>query len=96
MGGPISGEDVHGLQVLWSDLQANPRAQLWASLYADAVRDPRWDYQFFRCFSLLETIADSVVWQNVVVTDTAGNPGCFPTEEGDTPPRSNRVRPTPS
>jgi hypothetical protein len=82
MGGIISGEDVHGLQRLWSDLQANPRAQLWASLYADAVRDPRWDYQFFRCFSLLETIADSVVWPNVVVTDAAGNRRQLPSGNG--------------
>jgi hypothetical protein len=53
IGGVIAGEDVHQLQTSWSGLQANPRAQLWVSLYADAVRDPRWDYQSFRCFNLL-------------------------------------------
>ena len=57
-------------------------AQFWASLYADAVRDPRWDYRFFRCFSILETIADTVVWPNVVVTDTAGNRRPLPSGNG--------------
>lgn len=40
LGGSIAGEDVHALQASWDGLQANPRAQLWVSLYADAVRDP--------------------------------------------------------
>jgi hypothetical protein len=74
MGGIISGEDIHGLQASWSGLQVNPRAQLWASLYADAVRDTRWDYQFFRCFTLLETIAEDVVPSKKTIIDAAGNP----------------------
>jgi hypothetical protein len=76
-GGFLAGEDVHALQRSWNGLQANSRAQLWVSLYADAVRDPRWDYQFFRCFNLLEAIADTVVQPNVVITDEAGNPRPF-------------------
>ncbi|OMC07296.1 hypothetical protein A5734_03665 [Mycolicibacterium fortuitum] len=55
-------------------MQANLQAQLWVSLYADAVRDPRWDYQFFRCFSLLEAIADEVVPPSFPIVDEAGNP----------------------
>jgi hypothetical protein len=77
LGGFLAGEDVHALQASWSGLQANPRAQLWVSLYADAVRDPRWDYQLFRCFNLLEAIADTVVQPNAVITDEAGNPRPF-------------------
>ncbi|MEB4210967.1 hypothetical protein [Mycobacterium sp. 94-17] len=83
MGGVISGENVHALQSLWSDLQANPRAQLWASLYADAVRDARWDYQFFRCFNLLEAIADEVLPPNTPITDAAGNPRPFSSGRGN-------------
>ncbi|MBU8820944.1 hypothetical protein KL864_34355 [Mycolicibacterium goodii] len=74
LGGPLAGEDAHGLQKRWAGMQANPRAQLWVSLYADAVRDPRWDYQFFRCFSLLEAIADEVVPASFPIVDEAGNP----------------------
>ncbi len=77
LGGVIAGEDVHQLQESWNGLQANPRAQLWVSLYADAVRDPRWDYQFFRCFNLLEAIADTAVQPGVVIMDEAGNPRPF-------------------
>ena len=94
MGGIISGEDVHGLQASWSGLQANPQAQLWASLYADAVRDTRWDYQFFRCFNLLEAIADEadnrmprLLMQRVIH-------GRFPAETAITPPSRHRVRST--
>jgi hypothetical protein len=78
LGGFLAGEDVHSLQSSWSGLQANPRAQLWVSLYADAVRDPRREYQFFRCFSLLEAIADTVVESNIVILDEAGNPRPLP------------------
>lgn len=74
LGGLLAGEDVHALQKLWTGMQANPQAQLWVSLYADAVRDPRWDYQFFRCFSLLEAIADEVVPASFPIVDEAGNP----------------------
>ena len=88
MGGIISGEDVHGLQGLWSDLRANPRAQLWASLYADAVRDTRWDYQFFRCFNLLEAIADEVVRPNAPLPMQRVIHGRFPAETAITPPSS--------
>jgi hypothetical protein len=83
VGGPISGEDIHGLQREWTGLQANPRAQLWASLYADAVRDTRWDYQFFRCFTLLEAIADEVVSPKKTITDAAGNPRMLPNSKKD-------------
>jgi hypothetical protein len=38
------------------------------------VRYTRWDYQFFRCFNLLEAIADTVVPPNKMITDAAGNP----------------------
>ena len=82
LGGVIAGEDVHQLQESWNGLQANPRAQLWVSLYADAVREPRWDYKFFRCFNLLEAIADTVVQPNVVITDEAGNPRPLPRGNG--------------
>jgi hypothetical protein len=73
LGGVIAGEDVHQLQNSWAALQANTRAQFWISLYADAVRDSRWDYQFFRCFSLLEAIADTQVPRGVDILDGAGN-----------------------
>ena len=79
LGGFLAGEDVHALQSSWSGLQANPRAQLWVSLYADAVRDPRWEYQFFRCFSLLEAIADdTLVGSENVILDEAGKPRPLP------------------
>ncbi|AKC37993.1 Uncharacterised protein [Mycolicibacterium phlei] len=83
IGGVISGEDVHALQESWSGLQANSRAQLWVSLYADAVRDPRWEYRFFRCFNLLEAIADTVVQPNAVIADEAGNPRKFQSGKGN-------------
>jgi hypothetical protein len=74
LGGMLAGEDVHALQKSWTHLQANPQIQLWVSLYADAVRDPRWDYQLFRCFSLLEAIADEVVPAHFPIVDETGNP----------------------
>lgn len=74
LGGLLAGEGIHALQKSWTGMQANPQAQLWVSLYADAVRDPRWDYQLFRCFSLLEAIADEVVPASFPVVDEAGNP----------------------
>ncbi|WP_131810520.1 hypothetical protein [Mycolicibacter sinensis] len=83
LGGFIAGEDVHALQKSWSGLRANSRAQLWVSLYADAVRDPRWEYQFFRCFNLLEAIADTVVSPNRVIPDEAGNPRRFRSGTGN-------------
>lgn len=81
LGGNLSGEDMHALQKLWSGLQSNQRAQLWVSLYADAVRDPRWDYQIFRYFSLLEAIADTVVPRNSPILDAAGNPRLMPNKK---------------
>ena len=83
LGGLLSGEDVHALQKSWTGMQANPQAQLWVSLYADAVRDPRWDYQFFRCFSLLEAIADEVVPSTFPIVDEAGNPRPFRNGKGN-------------
>ncbi|OBA64694.1 hypothetical protein A5647_24780 [Mycobacterium sp. 1100029.7] len=82
LGGFLAGEGVHGLQTSWSGLQANPRAQLWVSLYADAIRDPRWDYQFFRCFNLLEAMADTAVQPNAPIPDEAGNPRRFANGRG--------------
>jgi hypothetical protein len=83
LGGFLAGEGVHGLQTSWNGLQSNPRAQLWVSLYADAVRDPRWDYQFFRCFNLLEAMADTAVQPNAAITDEAGNPRPFSNGQGN-------------
>ncbi|SHU93108.1 Uncharacterised protein [Mycobacteroides abscessus subsp. abscessus] len=83
LGGFIAGEDARALQAAWSGLQAHPRAQLWVSLYADAVRDPRWEYQFFRCFALLEAIAETVVRKKATVIDEAGNPRPLPDGSGN-------------
>jgi hypothetical protein len=83
LGGLLSGEDVYALQKSWTGLMENPQAQLWVSLYADAVRDPRWDYQFFRCFSLLEAIADEVVPSSFPIVDEAGNPRPFANGKGN-------------
>jgi hypothetical protein len=92
LGGVIAGEDVHQLQESWNGLQANPRAQLWVSLYADAVRDARWDYKFFRCFNLLEAIADTVVQPNVVIPTKRATLGRCRGETGASQPGVRRAR----
>ena len=47
------------------------------------MRDPRWDYQFFRCFNLLEAIANETVPRNVGITDEAGNARPFRNGNGN-------------
>lgn len=83
LGGVLAGENMHALQDAWSGLNINPRAQLWVSLYADAVRDPRWEYRLFRCFNLLEAIADTVVQENTTIVDQAGKPRTFRSGKGN-------------
>jgi hypothetical protein len=73
MGGMLSGENIHGLQVLWEGLSREPRARLWLSLYTEALADQRWDYRLFRCFQLLEGIASEVVPEGIAVLDDNGN-----------------------
>jgi len=73
-GGFTSGEDPHHLIQLWNDTQLNPRTQLWLSMHADALLDPRPDYRFFRQFNLLEAIASEVFPMEEDVLDNSGNP----------------------
>lgn len=72
--GELSGEDVDDLVSSWTALDARPRAQLWMSLNADALADPRIDYRIFRAFNLLEEIASEVVPKGQVVCDAQGAP----------------------
>ena len=74
LGGFVSGEDPHGLIDIWGGTRANPRTQLWLSMYADALADARSDYRFFRTFNLLEAIASEVVPRGGIVADVQGHP----------------------
>ena len=72
IGGFVSGEDQHSLLSTWNGVIGNPRAQLWLSLYSDAIADERWDYRLFRCVNLLEGIATEVISQTRSIADTSG------------------------
>lgn len=72
-GGILAGEDQCDLLARWSSLQSNTRAQLWVSLYKDAVRENRWDYKLFRCYGLLEALG-SVLLGEEPIYDASGNP----------------------
>jgi len=73
LGGFISGEDPTSLLNQWRGLIADDRARLWLSLYSDGVADERWDYRMFRCFNLLEGIANEIIPPSQIVTDENGN-----------------------
>lgn len=74
IGGFISGEDPHALLGQWSTVSQDPRLRLWLSLYSDALRDERWDYQLFRCFNLLEGIGKEKLSANAAIIGSDGNP----------------------
>ncbi|GAA2734104.1 hypothetical protein [Actinocorallia aurantiaca] len=72
--GFISGEDPTSLFQHWEKASSDARIRLWLSLYSDALADERWDYRFFRCFNLLEGIAQETLPANAPVIDDLGNP----------------------
>jgi hypothetical protein len=74
LGGFVSGEDPTSLLNQWHGLIADDRTRLWLSLYSDGVADERWDYRIFRCFNLLEGIANEIIPPSQVVIDEAGSP----------------------
>jgi hypothetical protein len=77
-GGFAAGEDARHLLNLWRDLEADERAQLWLSVYADSFNEARPDHQFLRRFSLLEGIAGSVFRVAQPVFDSSGAPYTLP------------------
>jgi hypothetical protein len=74
LGGFISGEDQHGLLEHWAGVLKNPKAKLWLSLYEDALRETRWDFRFFRLFSMLESIGGDILPPNDVILDDNSQP----------------------
>ena len=72
LGGFTSGESEHSLQLDWAGMQQYPRARLWVSLFEDALRDERWDFRFFRFFSLLEAIGIEILPENDPILDEQG------------------------
>lgn len=70
--GMISGEDPDSLVEQWEQVQQDPRAQLWLSLYRDCLGEAVPDYRFLRMFNLLEGIAKGIAAPGTPVSDPAG------------------------
>jgi hypothetical protein len=72
--GSINGESPKQLMRQWQAIEQDQRIALWLRLYNEGMGDTRWDYQVFRCFNLLEGIANEVVADGVTVLDSQGQP----------------------
>ena len=74
MGGAISGENLKNIRQNWKNAKSDERLSLWLALYADATREQRWDFRWFRIFNLLETVSRELYGESSPVIDFASNP----------------------
>ncbi|MFF3963770.1 hypothetical protein ACFYZI_19690 [Streptomyces griseorubiginosus] len=88
MGGDFAGENQRRILSHWDAIAADEKNELWLSLFSDAMREPRWDFKWFRLFNLLETIGLEKYGDATPVIDFQGTPIRKPDPRN---PRVNRI-----
>ncbi|AAM07479.1 hypothetical protein [Methanosarcina acetivorans] len=73
VGGMLSGEIPQQIRQRMNKIRNNSQYQLYLSLYTDILREERPDFQIFRCWNLLETIARSKNYIGQPLLDIHGN-----------------------
>jgi hypothetical protein len=74
LGGIVSGENHIQIKREINKIKNNTQLQLYLSLYTDILLEEKNDFMFFRCWNLLETIANSKNFIGKPLLDAQGNP----------------------
>lgn len=73
LGGSISGEDPRAVRDRMNKAKTSSTLQLYLALYKEALQETRTEFQYFRYWNLIETIARSKGYVGHPLRDWAGN-----------------------